>query len=148
MSVLVCYDGSPSAKNAVATAAELFHGQQLTILHVWSAPVAAPTDAFSYREDPSGPSSEELDAFAQRGASEIAADGARIAHEQGAQPKCLTRCDGLSTWETIVKVADEEESSVIVVGAHPRGTAGPTLDSTSAGVAEHAHRPVLVVPMS
>ncbi len=46
MSILICYDGSPSAKRAVSVAsATLPHGHA-TLLHVWEPPAAFLADAF------------------------------------------------------------------------------------------------------
>jgi nucleotide-binding universal stress UspA family protein len=53
--------------------------------------------------------------------------------------------DGM--WPTILEVADRDDARVIVLGARGLSTfKAIALGSVSHGVAQHSHRPVLVVP--
>jgi hypothetical protein len=70
MSTLICYDGSTSAREAIAVAGEALSGPT-TLLHVWSPPDAVITDAFGVRERVSGPP------VAQEEASDLIVIGTR-----------------------------------------------------------------------
>ena len=51
------------------------------------------------------------------------------------------------TWHTILDAADEYDAGLIVVGARGLSTfKSVMLGSVSHGIAQHSHRPVLVVP--
>lgn len=152
MSVLICYDGSPSARLAVVRAAATLSQAALphhdvTLLHVWNEPRPA-TDSFSYREDPHALTAEHLVDMAQVRARELVEAGRRLAAEHGLMPKTLIASNQESVPATILRVADQQDSSLIVLGAHPHGTPGPTLDSVSTAVIAASQRPVLVIPMT
>ena len=152
MSVLICYDGSPSARAAVARAASTldqagFARHEVTLVHVWNAPMAA-TDSFNYREGPGAPSAERLIDVAESGAQETVDEGRRVAIDCGLTPNTLIARNESSVAATILRVAEQQDSSLIVVGSHPHGSPGPTLDSISAAVIAASTRPVLVIPMT
>ncbi len=152
MSVLICYDGSPSAKLAVASAAAIIARagvprDDVTLLHVWHEPRPA-TDSFSYRGDPQTVPSEKLIDRAANDARELLEAGRHLAIEHGLTPAVLTAPKQVSVAATILRVAEQQNSSLIVLGAHPHGTPGPTLDSVSAAVIAASTRPVLVIPMA
>lgn len=152
MSVLICYDGSPSAKLAlVSTAATLaqavFPRDDVTLLHVWNEPRPA-ADSFSYKEDPDAPSAEQLIDKAECGAQQLVEEGRHIAMEHGLMPKTLLARNEGSVPATILRIAEKRNCSLIVLGAHPHGTPGPTLESISTAVIAKSNRPVLVIPMT
>ncbi len=47
MPVLICYDGSPSAKRAITVAQATLGTDDVILLHIWESPVAVLADAFS-----------------------------------------------------------------------------------------------------
>lgn len=146
MSVLLCYDGSPSARNAIATAVNTLRDAEVTLLHVWPRPVPFLSDSFSDAGIQVDTTIANLNAQAVARAEQIVADGRRLAAELCLDVDTRLAPSTGRDWETILATADELDSDMIVVGAHPRGTPGPSLDSTSEQVVEHSHRPVLVVP--
>lgn len=153
MSVLICYDGSPSARYAVENAAHAMaqavcSRNDVTLLHVWHEPEGVPADSFCYREDSASPTGERLIYLAEGAAEETIEAGRQLAMEHGIMPHTLLACETVSVAATILRVANERDSSLIVVGAHMRGMPGPTLESTSVALVATSSRPVLVIPMS
>ena len=147
MSVLICYDGSPSARNAILSAADALGPCEATLLHLWNPPIDVLPDSFGYTRDHSDVSTRELTSRSEQRAREIAEEGRQLAHDHGLTADPLVRPIAATAWETVLEVADERDSSIIIVGAHPRGRPGPSLSSVSAAILEHSSRPVLVIPM-
>jgi nucleotide-binding universal stress UspA family protein len=76
----------------------------------------------------------------------LARKGAALAHEVGLEAESLVVSDDVSVALTLLRVADERDASVIVVGAHRRGALSRLLlGSTAEDVLKRAQRPVLVV---
>jgi len=146
MSILICYDGSASAKHALVVAHDTLGHRPVTLLHVWTPPAAVLADAFSTRSG-EGPSNADLEEFARSRALEIVADGARIGDELGftVEPR-IERC-GAAVWQTILEVADQIDADLIVSGTHgTTAVQSSILGSVSNGVVHHSRRPVLIVP--
>jgi nucleotide-binding universal stress UspA family protein len=139
---LICYDDSPYTARAIEAAASLLTARRAVVLHV--APrmtvaegVAATSSVVrSY-------SVEEVNALE---AERIAGEGVELARACGFVAEPRGEIAG-STWEGIVNVAEELDTPVIVMGS--RGlTGGKSIlqRSVSHQVAQHAGRPVLIVP--
>jgi nucleotide-binding universal stress UspA family protein len=139
--VLICYDGSASARRAIDEAATLLGprravvldvGPLLTVAESYAVLASVPEDAFG--------DVNVADALAR------AREGAERARRAGfdAEPRAEVAAP---TWEGIVEIAAEVDADAIVMGS--RGLTGirETLSgSVSHQVAEHAGRPVLIVP--
>lgn len=139
--ILICYDRSPGATQAIEYAGSLFPGRHALVLTVWSFPV----EIAAFGMGAGAVYSEE----AQRKEAELCAtEGCEIAREAGLVASPLTASgNGTGTWRTILDVADSRAVSLIVMGA--RGVGGihaMFLGSISHGVVHHSHRPVLVIP--
>lgn len=147
MSVLICYDGSASAKHAVSVAHATLGHQPTTLLHVWNPPVDVLADAFSTRGSSSGPPIAELQRDALDSAEAVIADGVAFAQRLGFTVKARLQRNDSSADREILKVAEELDAALIVIG-----TRGATalqsglLGSVSNAVVHHSERPVLVVP--
>jgi nucleotide-binding universal stress UspA family protein len=146
--VLLCYDGSATAKRAITVAhSELGH-KPVTLLHVWDPPAEflAP-DAFGGAITPTGPPIVELEEVALERANAIAREGYELARGEGFAVEQRVERSHSNTWRTIVDVADELDADLIVVGARGLSSVESVLlGSVSNAVVHHSRRSVLVVP--
>jgi nucleotide-binding universal stress UspA family protein len=139
--ILICYDDTASSRRAIAAAAELFGPRRAVVLDVFPPLTVEQTAALATAGAP-GASFQNVN---EEAAFEQATTGADRARRAGfdAEPRAIVAAP---TWEGIVQIADEIEAAVIVIGS--RGLAGlrEAVESMSHAVAEHARRPVLIVP--
>lgn len=146
--VLLCYDGSPDAGEAIDRAGEIIGGGPALVLYAWLPPSALLLQGRVVGEaHPLGPAVAEFDAAAEEEAERVAADGAAIAKRAGFDAIPLAERAGLGLWRAILAVAEREDVRVVVVGSHGRSAAASAvLGSVSHGVVNHCSRPVLVSP--
>ena len=144
--LLLCFDGSESAENAIRSAGRLFPGSEAIVLSV-AVPAA---DAFPL--DPVGDLVgrvtgiyREMDEVGSELAQRQAADGCRVAGEAGLQARAMT-LEGRAV-DSILRAAADCGASLIVVGDPTSGTLAGMLGRVSAGVINGAHTPVLLVPL-
>jgi nucleotide-binding universal stress UspA family protein len=138
--VLIAYDGSDLAKLAIDDAArQLAPGRSALILTVYQrfdvgfVPVAG--DRFD--------AADILDV--KRAAERTAAEGAALAHATGFDAGSAV-VESAPTWKGIVRVSDEHDATLIVLGSHGRsGLAGVLIGSVAEAVAAHSRRSVLIV---
>jgi len=141
--ILLCYDGSASSLHAIDVAGSLLPGHTAVVLHIWS-PIAV--IAAAYGGMVSLPAYD--DQVLREAALKLAAAGARVAARAGLDARaevCEVTFEG--TARSILAAADRHDASLIVLGA--RGLSAfksLLLGSVSQNVAQHAHRPVLVIP--
>ena len=140
--ILICYDGSDGARRAIDAAAELLGHRRAVVLDVGS--IVTPVESLTVLA-PVAPAAafEELN---EADAGEGARAGAEQARRAGFDAEARS---GLAapTWEGIVDVADEIDAAVIVLGSRGLKGARELFEgSVSHEVAEHAGRPVLIVP--
>jgi nucleotide-binding universal stress UspA family protein len=140
--ILICYDGSDEADRAIEAAAALFSPRRAVVLDV--GPVLTETEsiaAFSPVVPGEGFEDENLD-----DALSTARVGARRAEKAGF---AATARAGVAapTWEAIVEVGNDLDAAVIVLGSRgAHGVREQFEGSVSHAVAQHAQRPVLIVP--
>ncbi|HZC30540.1 MAG TPA: universal stress protein [Gaiellaceae bacterium] len=140
--VLICYDGSDEARQAVDEAAALFGPRPAVVLNVAPAMTFAEGVAATSSLVP-GRAFEDLNKADALRRAEAGAGRARRAGFD-AEPRATIAS---TTWQGIVDVADELDAGAIVLGS--RGLGGLrelTRGSVSHDVATHARRPVLIVP--
>jgi len=144
--VLLCYDGSPSAKHAISVARETLGHESVTLLHVWEPPLAILSDSFSTAEVANAPT-EELDRAALERAQQIAQEGCELARQLGLAVQARIERDGGDLARKVLEIADELDSALIVIGTRGTTAVQPALlGSVSGAVIRHSGRPVLVVP--
>jgi len=147
VSVLICYDGSESARHALEVANATLGHEPATVLHIWNPPVDVLPDAFGAEEADDGPATASLEHDALARAQEIAHEGQELARERGLNVEARVERNRGSVWETILDVAREVDAELIVVGTHGTTAVQPALlGSVSSAFIHHSDRPVLVVP--
>jgi nucleotide-binding universal stress UspA family protein len=140
--ILICYDGSDDAARGIETAAKLLGARRAVVLDI--GPFISPDESLAtVSAVVPGQAFEELN---EAQAGDVASRGAEIARASGFDAEAR---DALAapTWQGIVDVADELDAPLIVIGS--RGLSGLKemfKGSLSHQVAEHAGRPVLILP--
>jgi nucleotide-binding universal stress UspA family protein len=120
--VLLAYDGSESAATAIAVAGRVLRRGRAIVCHAWS-----------------GSDSKR--------ATEVAEEGEQLARAAGFDATAVAASEGRKTWRALLEVAESEEASLIVAGAHGlSGIGNVVLGSVSTGLVHHSPVPVLVVP--
>lgn len=146
--VLLCYDGSDGAKEAIAHAGRLLRATPAVALHVW-LPLSHVLLWNPLIEGP-GPLAEaaaEIDQGRRGAAERLAAEGAALARSAGLEAKAAVAESHHGAWRTILHEADRREAALIVLGSHGLSPlASGRLGCVAAGVLHHARRPVLAVP--
>ena len=146
--LVIGYDGSEDAVNAIAAAGRLLSPRPALVVHSYVG-----LSRLLLRSDPpdlTGPLAEavkELRADDADEADRVAAEGAQLASKAGleAQPLAVEQ-DG-SAWRTLIATAEKHGAAAIVTGARGRSSlASVLLGSVSSGLVHHSPVPLLVVP--
>jgi nucleotide-binding universal stress UspA family protein len=138
--ILICYDDSDGAKRAIEVAAALLVDRKAVVLAVGPPLTVGESYASLGVMTPSFQELNEDDALAR------AETGAGLARKAGFTAEARAGI-AAPTWDGVVQVADEIDAAAIVTGS--RGFTGAkelVEGSVSHAVAEHAGRPVLIVP--
>jgi nucleotide-binding universal stress UspA family protein len=138
--ILICYDDSNGARHAINAAAALLADRRAVVLDV--APPLSVAESYAAL-GPMTPDFEELNSDEALSRAHI---GAELARRAGLTAEA--RADvAAPTWDGVVEVADEIGAAAIVIGSRGLTGAREFLNgSLSHEVAEHAGRPVLIVP--
>jgi nucleotide-binding universal stress UspA family protein len=148
--VIVGYDGSKASAAAVALAAEQFPLRRKIVVNVWESLVQHSLGGRALESAPiesARSMTEELDACFDAIATDIAAQGAHLAHGDGesAIPRAVEAAG--SAWHGLLAAARAAGAALIVVGSRGRGAVASTvLGSVSSGLVHNADVPVLVLP--
>jgi len=140
--ILICYDGSYGAERAIDAAAALLGPRRAIVLDV-GPPLTAPESLAVTL--PVAPEAAFMELIADDALSR-ARVGAEHARRAGLEADARGNV-AAPAWKKIVEVADEIDAAVIVIGSRGLTGAREVLEgSLSHEVAEHAGRPVLIVP--
>jgi nucleotide-binding universal stress UspA family protein len=147
MSILICYDGSESAKHLLAVTEKVVGNASTVLLNVWSPPERVLADAFADRQDDGGPTYDELETWVRERAADTLNDGQTLAGSLGLAVTPRSERNRSTVPDTILEIADELDAELIVTGTHGTTAVQPgLLGSVSGAVVHRARRPVLVVP--
>jgi nucleotide-binding universal stress UspA family protein len=138
--VVFAYDGSDLAKLAIdEAAAQLGPGRDALVLTVWHPFDVGFVPAGALRFDAA------RIADVRDAAEQTAGEGASLAQAAGFNARSAAT-EAAPTWKGIVEIADEHDSSLIVLGSHGRtGLAGVLIGSVAEAVAAHSRRSVLII---
>jgi nucleotide-binding universal stress UspA family protein len=143
--LILCYDGSDDARNAIQRAGVLFAGRRALVLTVWQ-PTAAPGSLGFAWQTAGMLDLVELDRAAAEDGGRVADEGVSIAQDAGLLAEPVAIGASGPVWKTIVEIADRDDAATIVMGS--RGLSGlraMLLGSVSSAVVHHADRPTLIV---
>jgi nucleotide-binding universal stress UspA family protein len=152
--VVIGYDGSAAAANAVRESGELLAGRKALVVVVWKEGLA-----FELIEHPTAGvglppvtvdvgAALEVDQKLLEGAERLAERGAALAAEAGFEAEGIAAADEVDVpeSESLVRITGERDAAAIVVGAHGHGRLSEVLlGSTSTEVVRNAPCPVVVV---
>ena len=143
--LLIGYDGSEHAKDAIRSAAGLLAVKDALVVTVWQP--TSDVGAFAwYGAGPNMVNFAELDRAGAEAGGRVAEEGAQIAREAGLRAESIAIEATPPVWKTIVETADLHDASAIVMGS--RGLTGlrsMLLGSVSNAVVHHTDRPTLVI---
>lgn len=136
--LILCWDGSEAAGRAITYAARLFGPGRRAIVLLAYVPTekSGMLPGFSKSDAPiMGPSDAE-DALER---------GVAVAREAGLEPEAELMVAESKTAAIIVRLAEERESPLIVMGQRKRTGLGLLLGSVAREVLSLQHRPVMLV---
>ena len=143
--LLIGYDGSEHAKNAIRSAARLLTAREALVITVWQP--TSDVGAFAwYGAGPNLVNVAELDRAGAEAGARVAEEGAQIARKAGLRAESVAIEATPPVWKTIVDTADLHDAAAIVMGS--RGLTGlrsMLLGSVSNAVVHHTDRPTLVI---
>jgi nucleotide-binding universal stress UspA family protein len=147
--LLLAYDGSQAAADAVRAAARLFPGAHAMIAHVREEPLALEHLALARVAVPDAvlvEAAKEYDRAAEDRAWALAERGRALAEDAGLTATSEVRGEP-TTWRALCQAAADEAADLIVCGSRGRGAfSRALLGSTSSSLVHHADCAVLVVP--
>jgi nucleotide-binding universal stress UspA family protein len=146
--ILIGYDGSDEAENAIRCAGDLLGPRPVVVAYVWDslAELLLHTD-IDHLTGSMKEAAEELDAEGAREAERIAGRGAELAEAAGFDAAAVVARGRPKAWPTLLELADRHDAAAVVVGARGLGRVkSALLGSVSSGLLDHAHLPVLIVP--
>jgi nucleotide-binding universal stress UspA family protein len=141
--ILIAYDGSASAQDAIATAARLFPGAHAEVVHAWQALAEEQTTAVVAA---AWGAADELVESESRTAEALTAEGTGAARSAGLTAiGRIMEGDGGIAELLLAAIADVRPDLVVMGTRALHGVRGAIAGSTSQGVIARSPVPVLVV---
>jgi nucleotide-binding universal stress UspA family protein/MFS family permease len=138
--VLLAYDGSDLAKDAIAEAGrQLPARRDALVVTVWR------TFSVEFIPEPGMQFDAACADDVREAAERVAADGAVLAEQAGFHAEAMA-VQGTPAWKAILDTADQNEATLVVLGSHRRaGLGGLVAGSVASEVASRSPLPVLIV---
>ncbi len=148
--VVLAYDGSDDARQAIAVTARLLERRSAVVVHVWESPAQHTLLGGALGAARRGEIREisgEFDARLASVAASTAEEGAALARGAGLQATGEALESSVGIWRTVNSAAADRKAALLVVGARGRGRAASALiGSVSGGLVSNVEMPTLVVP--
>ncbi len=146
--VLVGYDGSPAAAEAITVGASLLPGATAWVAYLWSPPFASP-ELFARLRRRARNLNELIELVEAQGGAEakrLVATGVAVARANVWSADSVVRRTLGGAGLEMAALAEELEADVIVVGSRGLGGRRAVLGSVSEVIVHYSTTPVLVVP--
>ncbi len=141
--VLLCYDGSPEAAEAIAHAGALLRGRPAIVVSAWKEILE---ETLSTAMTPPVADLVDANKRERESAEQFATQGVRLAERAGFRAQRLVvKADG-PLWEAIELVAEEHDAKLVVCGTGRSGIKAALPGNLASALVNHASRPLLVVP--
>lgn len=145
--LLLAYDGSETARQAIARAAAVLAPRRAMVVFVWEPIAEALLRHQAQRFAPASEVSRELQALEAKESQRLAERGAEFARSCGFKAEARAVRGSAKSWPTLCELAEKERAAAIVIGTRGLGRAASALlGSVAAGVIGHAKVPIFVVP--
>jgi nucleotide-binding universal stress UspA family protein len=146
--VLVGYDGSPSAVNAIEAAATLLPSATASILNLWEPPFTSPElrHRIIDRANNAEALGRLLETEGHAEAERLARNGVKLARAAGWDAEPLVKKTFGGDGYQFARTAEELDAHLMVVGSRGMGGLRASLGSVSELVVHLSPVPVLVVP--
>jgi nucleotide-binding universal stress UspA family protein len=141
--VILCYDGSETAVEALAYTAAVLTSADVIVVAVWRE--VTEELAASGTAPPAGDPAE-ANRVARRAAREAAREGAERAEALGLSADGLAVQAEGAIWRAIETVAEERDALLIACGTSRSGIKTVLPGDLASALVQHASRAVLVVP--
>lgn len=147
--VLVAYDGSPAADEAIVAVGRLLPGRPALVVHAWESPLRNSLSGRALSGVPVTEISEftgDFETWMREVAEATVADGVRLARKAGLEASGEAVESSSTVWRVLTATAETRDAMAIVAGSQGHGrVASVLLGSVSAGLVHHAERPVLII---
>jgi nucleotide-binding universal stress UspA family protein len=141
--LILCYDGSKEAGEAIAYAGRLLPGWQAVVVTAWKEVVE---DALSTGLTRPVTDLADINERQHESAKRFAQQGARLAAQHGLKALPLAVKAEVPVWEAIELVAEERNGELIACGTAHSGVRAALPGTLPSSLLAHSSRPVLVVP--
>ena len=147
--VLIAYDGSPAADEAIAAAGRLLPGKPALVVHAWESPLRHSMSGRALSGAPLAEMrgvSDDFETWLRETAEATVEDGVGLARQAGLEASGEAVESSSTAWRVLTASAETRDAAVIVAGSQGHGrVASVLLGSVSAGLVHHAERPVLII---
>jgi nucleotide-binding universal stress UspA family protein len=141
--VILCYDGSKEAAEAIGYAGELLAGRPAVVVTVWKPIVE---EALSPGMTPPVADPAEANRRQLAAARQFAQRGTRLAEDAGFHAEALVVMADGPLWEAVEVVAEARDAKAIVCGTRHSGVKAALPGNLASALVTRASRAVLVVP--